>query len=197
MSTSVSEHVFELEPHIKVARARAGVLLFIISDALSVLAILAAGGYLNALNTEGLFLQKGDHPPAFLPGLAVAILLVVSAICYYLWERRERQRADSGPRVVFILSWALMIVALIAQIWISRTLGYSTLPFDAYESVITLLSWYSVFHYALAVVIGLLLLGRVLRGRRAGHDYVVEAVGYWWYYTVIASLLMWIFGMVL
>jgi heme/copper-type cytochrome/quinol oxidase subunit 3 len=115
MSTSVTEHVYELEPHIKVARARAGVLLLIISDALSVLAILAAGGYLSALNTEGLFMAKGDHPPAFVPGLVVAILIVVSGICYYLWERRERQGADSGPRAVFILSCALMIVALAVQ----------------------------------------------------------------------------------
>jgi hypothetical protein len=195
MSTSVSEHVYELEPHIKVARARAGVLLFIISDALSVLAILAAGGYLSALNTEGAFMGKGDHPAAFLPTLVVAILLVLSGICYYLWERRERQSADSAPRAVYILAWALMIVTLAGQLWIAITTKFATI--DAYASVIILLNWYSVFHYALAAFIGLLLLGRVLRGRRAGHDYVVEAVGYWWYYTVIASLLMWIFGMVI
>jgi heme/copper-type cytochrome/quinol oxidase subunit 2 len=197
MSTSVTEHVYELEPHIKVARARAGVLLLIISDALSVLAILAAGGYLSALNTEGLFMAKGDHPPAFVPGLVVAILIVVSGICYYLWERRERQGADSGPRAVFILSCALMIVALAVQVWITRILGFSTTPFNAYESLITLITWYSVFHFLLAAIIGLLLLGRVLRGRREGHDYIVEVVGYWWYYTVIASLVLWVFGMVL
>jgi heme/copper-type cytochrome/quinol oxidase subunit 3 len=197
MSTSLSEHVYELEPHIKAARARAGVFLFIISDALSVLAILAAGGYLSALNTEGLFLGKGDHPPAFVPGLVIAILIVVSGILYYLWGHRERQNADNGLRAIFIIAWALMIVALIGQVWVSRTLGYTAMPFDAYESVITLLSWYSVVHYGLAAVIGLLLLGRVLRGRRSGHDYVVEVVGYWWYYTVLAGLLMWIFSMVL
>ncbi len=195
MSTSVSEHIYELEPHVKVARARAGVLLFIFSDALSVLAILAAGGYLSALNTEGAFMGKGDHPPAFLPTLGVAILLVLSGICYYLWERRERQSADSAPRVVYILAWALMLVTLAGQLWISITTKFATI--DAYASVIIMLNWYSVFHYALAAIIGLLLLGRVLQGRRAGHDYVVEAIGYWWYYTVIASLLMWIFGMLL
>lgn len=138
---------------------------------------------------------KGDHPPAFLPTLGVAILLVLSGICYYLWERRERQSADSAPRVVYILAWALMLVTLAGQLWISITTKFATI--DAYASVIIMLNWYSVFHYALAAIIGLLLLGRVLQGRRAGHDYVVEAIGYWWYYTVIASLLMWIFGMLL
>jgi apolipoprotein N-acyltransferase len=120
---------------------------------------------------------------------------VLSGICYYLWERRERQSADSAPRVVYILAWALMLVTLAGQLWISITTKFATI--DAYASVIIMLNWYSVFHYALAAIIGLLLLGRVLQGRRAGHDYVVEAIGYWWYYTVIASLLMWIFGMLL
>lgn len=197
MSTTVTEHMFELEPHVKVARARAGVIMFIISDALSVLALLAAGGYLSALNTEGIFMAKGDHAPAFVPGLVVAILLVLSGIFYYMWERRERKSADSGPRAFFILAFVLILASLVGQFWISKTLGYTTTPYDAYQSVITLLSWYSAVHYLLAGIIGLLLLVRVFRGRRAGHDYIVEVVGYWWYYTVIASLAMWIFGLLL
>jgi hypothetical protein len=91
-----------------------------------------------------------------------------------------------------VLAWVLMIGALVGQIWIGRTLGYSE-PFQAYESVILLLTWYTAVHLLLAALIGLLLLGRVLRGRITGHDYIAEVTGYWWYYTVIASLLVWLF----
>jgi hypothetical protein len=59
--------------------------------------------------------------------------------------------------------------------------------------VILLLTWYTAVHLLLAALIGLLLLGRVLRGRIAGHEYIAEVTGYWWYYTVIASLLVWLF----
>jgi hypothetical protein len=198
-STSLEHETHELAPHIRVARARAGVLLLIISDALAVLAIFAGGGYLSALNTENQFRIAGDHAPAFLPGLLVAIVLVLSGLGYYWWERNMRQSAGAqgtGQQTFFLLAWVLLIVAMVAQFVISVTLnrGYST-PFDAYESVITLVEWFTAIHLLLAVLIGLLLYGRILRGRIAGHEYVVEVTGYWWYYTVIASLLMWLFAM--
>jgi len=198
METSL-EHVHELEPHIKVARARAGVLMLILSDALSVLAVLAGGGYLSALNTESQYRIAGDHPPPFLLGLVVAIALVLSGLAYYWWERNIRQRAGTqgtNQQMFFLLSWAFMIVALVVQLVISITLNRAyTAPYDAYESVITLLTWFMAFKHLLAAIIGLLLFGRIMRGRIAGHEYLVEAAGYLWYYTVVSSLLMWVFAL--
>ena len=49
-------------------------------------------------------------------------------------------------------------------------------------------------HLVLAFIIGILLGGRILRGRLAGHEFVVEVTGYWWYYTVVASILLWLFA---
>ncbi len=196
-STSL-EHVHELAPQVKVARARAGVLLLIVSDALAVLAIMAGGGYLRTLNTEGQYRIAGDHPPAFLPGLLVAIALVLSGLTYYWWERKVRRSEGSGQQIFFILSLALMIVAMVVQILISIALNRAyTTPYHAYESVIILLVWYMAFKHLLAAIIGLLLFGRIMRGRIAGHEYLVETAGYWWYYTVISSLLMWLFALLI
>jgi len=51
MSASIEQvHEHEVDLHFLVGRARACVVLFIISDVLSVFAILAAGGYLSTLN---------------------------------------------------------------------------------------------------------------------------------------------------
>src|SRR5258706_5895486 len=110
METSL-EHVHELEPYIKVARARAGVLMLIVSDALSVLAILAAGGYLSALNTEGQYKIAGDFAPPFVPGLLIAIALVLSGLLYFWWERRTRKPGETGQTLFFLLAWALMLAA--------------------------------------------------------------------------------------
>ena len=189
MSTSLEE-MHELPLHIRVGRARAGVIMLILSDLMSILALLAAGGYLSTLNVLNQYRISSDHPPALLPGLIASIALVLSGLSYYWWERR------GGQSVVFILSLLLMVVALAFQIWLGAGLGYSV-PFHAYESVILLLSWYSAFHLALAAFIGLLLLGRIMRGRLEGHPYIPEVVGYWWYYTVIAGLVMWAFSMFL
>src|SRR6266851_1507320 len=160
METSL-EHVHELEPHIKVARARAGVLMLILSDALAVLAILAAGGYLRALNTEGQYKVAGDFAPAYLPGLLIAIALVLSGLAYYWWERRASKPGETSQPLFFLLAWVTAV------------------------------------HLLLAAFVGLLLGGRILRGRVAGHEFIAEVVGYWWYYTVVASILLWLFGVYL
>jgi len=195
MDTSL-EHTHEIEPHIKVARARAGVLMLIVSDALAVLAILAGGGYLRALNTEGQYKVAGDFAPALLPGLLVMIALVLSGLSYFWWERRARKPGETGQTPFFLLALVLMLVAGVAETWIAAVLRYG-IPIHAYESVQLLLVWFTAVHLLLAAIVGLLLGGRILRGRLAGHEFIPEVVGYWWYYTVIASLLLWLFGLLL
>lgn len=200
MSTAV-EHTHEVDLPFRVARARAGVLMLILSDALSIIAILAAGGYLSALNMEGQFRPSGNHPPAFLPGLLLAIVLILSGLFYYVWARGVQKNGGAGQRILVILSFVLMVVGLVGQIWIGRTLGYSNAdnPFSAYESLIMLLTWYSAVYLLLTAIIGLLLVVRLSRGRVGvvGSDYVTETVGYWWYYTVVAGVLMWLFMLII
>jgi len=196
MSTSL-EQVHELEPHVRIGRARAAVIMFILSDVLSVLAIVAAGGYLNTLNTENQYRIAGDHPPAFLQGLLVAIALVLSGLSYYWWERRARENEGTGQSAFFMLALVFVFLALVGQTWVNMSLGYTTTPFHAYESLLMLITWFTWVHFLLAMIIGLLLLGRVLRGRVAGHGYIAEVTGYWWYYTVISSLLLWLFSLLI
>ncbi len=195
MDTSL-EHTHELEPHIKVARARAGVLLLMVSDALAVLAILAGGGYLSALNTEGQYKIAGDFAPPFVPGLLITIGLVLSGLSYFWWERRARRPGGTGQTLFFLLAVVLMLAAGVGETWIGAALRYGV-PIHAYESVQLLVVWFAAIHLLLAAIMGLLLGGRILRGRLAGHEFIPEVVGYWWYYTVIASLLLWLFGLLL
>jgi len=190
------EPTHELEPHVKVARARAGVLMLIVSDALAVLAILAAGGYLSALNTEGQYKIAGDFAPPFVPGLLIAIGLVLSGLAYFWWERRARKPGQTGQAPFFLLALVLMLAAGVGETWIGETLRYGV-PIHAYESVQLLVVWFAAIHLLLAAIIGLLLGGRILRGRLVGHEFIAEVTGYWWYYTIIASLLLWLFGMLL
>jgi len=68
------------------------------------------------------------------------------------------------------------------------------IPIHAYESVLLLITWFTAIHLLLTAIVGLLLGGRILRGRLAGLEFIPEVVGYWWYYTVVASVLLWLFG---
>lgn len=184
-----SEAEEELPLSVRATRARAGVLLLILSDALTVASMLAAGGYLTALNVGNQFRGR-DHAPAFLPSLLLTLGLVLSGLFYYLWEQRRQKNQAGG--IFFPLALLLMAGALIGQIWLNTTLSFAA-PFHAYASLILLLSWSSVVHLFLATLVGLLLAGRKASGRTVEHPYIIQAVGYWWYYTTIAAVLVWIF----
>lgn len=192
MSTSI-EHVYELEPHVKVARARSGILLLIISDALTVIAIMAGAAYLQALNTEGQYKIAGDYPAPFGWGLLVMAGLLLSGLAYYLWDRRASKAATTGQTLFFLLALVLMLAAALVETWIGATLRYGV-PIQAFESIHWLVTWFTAVHLWLAFIIGILLGGRILRNRLAGHEFVIEVTGYWWYYTVIASILLWLFA---
>jgi hypothetical protein len=192
MNTSL-EHVYELEPQVKVARARSGVLLLIISDALFVVAIMAGSQYLRALNTEGQYKIAGDYAPPFVAGLLIMIGLLLSGLAYYLWERRASKAGETGQTLFFLLALVIILAAAVGETWIGATLRYGV-PIQAYESVHWLVTWFTAVHLWLAFIIGILLGGRILRGRLAGHEFVVEVTGYWWYYTVVASILLWLFA---
>ncbi len=187
------EHPFELEPRVKEARAKAGVLMLVVSDALSVLAILAAGGYLSALNTEKQFKVAGDFAPPLVPSLLVMIALLLSGLAFFGWERRARRRDDTGLPAFFLVALVLMFAAGVAETWIGAALRYGT-PIHAYESLLLLITWFTAIHLLLTTIVGILLGGRMLRGRLAGHEFLAESAGYWWYYTVVASILLWLFG---
>ena len=161
MSTSV-EHVYELEPHVKVARARSGILLLIISDALSVAAIIAGAQYLQALNTEGQYKIAGDYAPPFVAGLLVMIGLLLSGLAYYLWDRRASQAAATGLTLFFLLSLLIMLAAAVGETWIGATLNYGV-PIQAFESVHWLVTWFTAVHLSLAVGVAVSLLAPVLR----------------------------------
>lgn len=198
MDTSLEhahEHTHGLEPHVKAARARAGILLLILSDALSVLAIFAAGGYLSALNTENAFKVAGDFAPALLPGILVAVGMALSGLLYFWWERSVRSSGGNGTTILFVLAWLIMLAIGVSETWLGASLKYG-IPISAYESVLLLITWSTAIHLLLTSVVGLLVFGRILnnRVRIDGLAFVAEVTGYWWYYTVIAGLLLWAFG---
>ncbi len=192
------EHAHGMEPHVKAARARAGILMLILSDALAVLAIFAAGGYLSALNTEGAFKAAGDFAPALLPGILIAVGMALSGLLFYTWERTVHRGEGNGSTILFVLSWIVLLAAGVGETWLGATLKYG-IPISAYESVLLFITWSTAIHLLLTAVIGLLLFGRILnnRVRIDGLAFVPQVTGYWWYYTVIAGLLMWVFGVFL
>lgn len=191
-SAPLTHAVHEVDAHFLVTRARVGVLLLILSDALSSAGLLAGGGYLSALNTLGQYKQAGDHAATPLLAVLLGVALAVSGLAY-LWWQRARARQGANLLAIFALSWLAMIAATVLQMVVGSTLGF-TPPYHAYESLVILITWYSAIHLLLtSCLTGLLVFGRGLRGRLIERAYIVEVHGYWWYYTIIVGLLMLVF----
>src|SRR5260370_10803476 len=135
------------------------------------LVILAVGGYLLALNTEGQYNIAGDFASPVVPGLLVMIALVLSGLSYFWWERRARRPGGTGQALFFLLALVLMLAAGVGETWIGAALRYG-IPIHAYESVQLLVVWFAAIHLLLAAIIGLLLGARILRGRLAGPEFI-------------------------
>ena len=114
--------------------------------------------------------------PPFDGGLLVMIGLLLSGLAYYVWDRRASKAGETGQTLFFLLSLLIMLAAAVGETWIGATLRYGV-PIQAYESVHLLITWFTAVHLWLAAIIGILLVGRILRGRVAGHEFVVEVTG--------------------
>jgi hypothetical protein len=62
-----------------------------------------------------------------------------------------------------------------------------------------LIVWSTGIHLLLTAFIGILLFGRIANGRLRIDNlpFVPEVVGYWWYYTVGAGVLLWLYGLLI
>jgi heme/copper-type cytochrome/quinol oxidase subunit 3 len=174
----------------RITRARVGTLLLILSDAGFVAGTYAAQGYLSVLNMQHQFRPAGDNPPAILTGLILALLILASAGAYY-WGWRGLNRGDSGRyQTGVLIAWVLALIALIAQIVVLFGLRYAT-PIHAYDSLALIMTAYHAVHLLITSLLGFLLLGRIRHGRIAGHEYVAEVSGFWWYYVALSAVATW------
>lgn len=174
-------------------RAKVGVLLLILSDAMMVVAAFASFVYLHALNTSGAFKPSDEHAPALAVGLIVALLMVLGAVVFRIQiVPSARSGRETGVRSGLSLALLLAIAALVVQLWAVATgFSYST-PVHGYASTMMLLGVIALFHMFLTTVITVLVFGRSKRGLLAGRSYVLETTGYWWYYVAGLSVVAWL-----
>jgi hypothetical protein len=88
-----------------------------------------------------------------------------------------------------MLGWLITLAGLVGSLVVFATLNYPA-PMHAYASSMALFAFFHAWHLIIAVVIAGLVLARVYRGRAAGDEYVMQAVGYWLWYTAVLAVVM-------
>jgi hypothetical protein len=190
MSTAVHHAEHGLDLPTRIARARMGVLLLILSDAGFVGGMYASHAYLRILSSVGVFHPKDESPPSIGLGIILALVMVVAALVYFWGWRQLAKGSLSQYRTGLFIAWVLTLIALVAQIVVLFSIHYAT-PIHGYGSLVTIMSAYHLIHLFIAALIGFLLVGRVRHGRIAGHEYAAEVSGYWWYYVAATAITSW------
>jgi heme/copper-type cytochrome/quinol oxidase subunit 3 len=190
MATAVSHEEHGLSLPTRVTRARLGVLLLILSDAAFVGAMYVSQAYLHILNSSGQY-RAGVQPPSVVAGLILAAVVAASAAIYFWGEQGHRAGHLDRYRTGLIAAWVLVLIALVGQLVVLFGLRYS-IPENGFASLVMVMSAYHAVHLLVTALIGFLVLGRVLHGRIAGHEYITEVTGYWWYYVAATAVTTWL-----
>jgi heme/copper-type cytochrome/quinol oxidase subunit 3 len=192
MATAVqhADHGHGLDLTTRIARARIGALLLILSDAGFVLGMYASQTYLNILNMSNAFKVPAEKPPAVGIGLILSLVMVVSAAAYVWGWLGLRDGNMSRYRTGVIIAWVIAMILFVVQVITVFSIRYPA-PIHGYGSLVIIMSAYHAIHLLVTSLIGFLLLGRITHNRIVGHEYVAEVSGYWWVYVAVSALSTW------
>lgn len=182
-------HVPHNDPVLRGSMARWGTATMITSWSMFALALYAGYVYLDALNTQGAF-RGGEATPTRLGTVLLTVGALAGALVWS-WGYRRSRDGDGAPvaRAAVAIGWIISLAGLIASVLIF--LNYrAPLPLHAYASSMGLFMLFHGWHLVIAVVIGLIPLGRLFRGRIGGREYTIQCVGWWLWYTAVTAVAM-------
>jgi cytochrome c oxidase subunit 1 len=166
---------------------RIAVWAMIVSDAVFVVAVYAAFIYLHGLHTQGAFKPATESRPSVVGSVLVTAGSIVAALAY-AWGQQGTHSHDTGRlRTGVMLAVGVSLAALVGDLVVFADLNYPA-PLHAYGSFMSLfILYHAIRHLVVGVLIGALVLGRLLKGRLAGRDYVIQATGYWFWWIAFTA----------
>jgi heme/copper-type cytochrome/quinol oxidase subunit 3 len=170
-------------------RQRLGLLLLIAADVAFVFSMMFTWFYLRGLNTENAWIPAGGATVNNRPGWAMAAIVVVSWVAYFMGERGIRSGDRTRLVLGTLLALALLLVALGWQIYQAATLNVG--PTDgAYASCVVLFIGSAIVHEILTIFFALAIWNRArLRLFSAESHWHVRLVGYWWLWIAVSAVL--------
>ncbi len=192
MATIPNPAIAGVDP--RALRVRTGVFLIILADAMFVASLLASDLYLGALNVYSRFKPPSEHAPSLFVGLALTLIAIASTLSYW-WAARALAAGDEGRfRTGARVALGLVVVALLGQIGFVASLGFPS-PLHGFSSMTILIGTYHGLHLLVTAIATLLILGRLANRRLVAQGYLIEVVGYWWYYVAVVAVVIWLVGL--
>jgi cytochrome c oxidase subunit I len=177
------------DPAQRAERARWGAGLLIASWTMLGFAVTLAYIYLDALDTQGQFKPASEGTPTTVGNVLVTVGAVAAAVAWTWGYRRARDGYHGQARGWAMLGWILTLAGLAGSVIVFARLT-APLPLHAYASAIALFILFHAWHLVAGSVLGAIVLGRMLKGRIGGREYVIQVAGWWlWYAAVMAVVI--------
>ena len=174
-------------------KARLGFLFYVLTDVTFVLFLFASYVWLRAYNTNNAWFPfKGMKLPDPTTTLVLMVMIVVSAICFYLAYLGARGGNQLLLRLGLLVAFLLCVATLIGQIRFMGQQQFATGD-GSFASIFILLSGYHVYHLAIGTFLGFALTVRAFRGFYSReHHLGLVAVGFFWYWMALMPVLLWL-----
>lgn len=163
-------------------------ILFLVSDIVFVVALFFSYLYLRALNVNHMWLPASVHPPAMSSNLALAAVVVASAVFWRIGDLGIRKGNQTQLKAGLTL--ALLLFAVDAVVQISQLSSVTFGPgAGGFASSFYALAGYHMFHLVFGLLLGGGILSRALKGKYSETDFTqVQSVGYFWYWVAIMAV---------
>jgi heme/copper-type cytochrome/quinol oxidase subunit 3 len=174
-------------------KVRLGMLFIVLADVLFVIFLMVTYPWLRAYNTDqGWFPFPGMKLPDSTTSLILVLLMVASAIIFYLGYLGIRAGNQTVLRICMLVSLVLVVVALVGQIRFMHAQQFAAAD-GTFADTWLLFSGYHIYHLLWAVFLGLGLTIRSFRGLYSKERHLgLVTIGYFWYWAALTPLLFYL-----
>jgi cytochrome c oxidase subunit I len=174
------------DPVVRAGMAHYGAGLMILSWTMLASVMFVAYIYLDALDTLHQFRPGSEAKPTTVGNVLLALGALAAAAAWTWGYRRARSGDRAQARTGVVLGWILTLAGLAGTVVVFASLK-APLPLHAYASATSLFTLFHAWHLVGGLLIATIVLGRMFKGRIAGHEYVIQVVGWWlWYAAIVA-----------
>ncbi len=179
-------------------KVRLGMLFIVLADVLFVVYMTVTYPWERAYNTDqGWFPYAGMKLPDPTISLVLVLLMVASAVFFFIGYLGIRSGNQTVLRIGMLLSLLLVLAALVGQIVFMGQQQFAAAD-GTFADTWALFSGYHIYHLIWAAFLGIGLTNRAFRGRytQARHLGVVT-IGFFWYWAALTPVLFYLLMVVL
>lgn len=174
-------------------KVKLGMLFYVLADVAFVVFLLVTYIWERAYNTGGgWFAFKGMRLPDQTVSTLLVVLIVLSAVAYFVAYRGIRVGNQTVLRAGLAVALLLVIVEFIWQI---RFMGEQQFASQdgTFASSWIMLNAYHVYHLAIGLFLGVALAIRAFAGKYSAERHLgLVTVGYFWYWMALMPVLIWL-----